>query len=173
MIEQAKFTYSPLGKAFEKQTKTIEDQGKNQISAIKERGKQITESNEVAKNDFKIDRSGASHEKQKEIFNRHVKERAFEFSDIKDKIDPNNLVYIFKTGGNESKDFGNYQMSLKLFEDLRDGNINSKEELKNQASFKSDLSEIKTGGKTSPNQKNTIKNINNFFDLREKIIDFC
>ena len=26
MIEQAKFTYSPLGKAFKKQTKTIEDQ---------------------------------------------------------------------------------------------------------------------------------------------------
>ena len=29
IIEQAKFTYSPLGKAFEKQTKTIEDQAKN------------------------------------------------------------------------------------------------------------------------------------------------
>ena len=29
IIEQAKFTYSPLGKAFEKQTKTIEDQGQN------------------------------------------------------------------------------------------------------------------------------------------------
>ena len=28
IIEQAKFTYSSLGKAFEKQTKTIEDQGK-------------------------------------------------------------------------------------------------------------------------------------------------
>ena len=28
IIEQAKFTYSPLGKAFEKQLKTIEDQGK-------------------------------------------------------------------------------------------------------------------------------------------------
>ena len=27
IIEQAKFNYSPLGKAFEKQTKTIEDQG--------------------------------------------------------------------------------------------------------------------------------------------------
>ena len=27
IIEKAKFTYSPLGKAFEKQTKTIEDQG--------------------------------------------------------------------------------------------------------------------------------------------------
>ena len=29
IIEQPKFTYFPLGKAFEKQTKTIEDQGKN------------------------------------------------------------------------------------------------------------------------------------------------
>ena len=29
IIEQAKFTYSPLGKAFEKQIKIIEDQGKN------------------------------------------------------------------------------------------------------------------------------------------------
>ena len=27
IIEQTKFTYSPLGKAFEKQTKAIEDQG--------------------------------------------------------------------------------------------------------------------------------------------------
>ena len=27
IIEQVKFTYSPLGKAFEKQTKTIKDQG--------------------------------------------------------------------------------------------------------------------------------------------------
>ena len=29
IIEQEKFTYSPLGKTFEKQTKTIEEQGKN------------------------------------------------------------------------------------------------------------------------------------------------
>ena len=48
-IEQAKFTYSQLGKAFEKQTKTIEDQGKNKISAIKESGKQITESTRLLK----------------------------------------------------------------------------------------------------------------------------
>ena len=31
IIEQDRFTYSPLGKAFEKQIKTIEDQGKNLI----------------------------------------------------------------------------------------------------------------------------------------------
>ena len=29
IIERAKFTYSPLGKAFEKQRKKIEDQGEN------------------------------------------------------------------------------------------------------------------------------------------------
>ena len=34
IIGQAKFTYSPLGKAFEKQIKTIEDQGKKQFDAL-------------------------------------------------------------------------------------------------------------------------------------------
>ena len=36
IIEQAKFSYSPLGKAFEKQTKTIEDQGEKQIKPIQD-----------------------------------------------------------------------------------------------------------------------------------------
>ena len=35
IIDQAKFTYSPLGKSFEKQIKTIEDQSKKQIDALK------------------------------------------------------------------------------------------------------------------------------------------
>ena len=35
IIQQAKFNYSPLGKAFEKQTKTIEDQGRKQVHALK------------------------------------------------------------------------------------------------------------------------------------------
>ena len=34
IIEQAKFTYPFLGKAFEKQTKTIKDQGKKQIDTL-------------------------------------------------------------------------------------------------------------------------------------------
>ena len=33
-MQKAKFTYSPLRKAFEKQIKTIEDQGEKQIKAI-------------------------------------------------------------------------------------------------------------------------------------------
>ena len=34
IIEQAKFTYSPLEKAFENQTKIIEEQGQKQAKAL-------------------------------------------------------------------------------------------------------------------------------------------
>ena len=40
------------------------------------------------------------------------------------------------------KDFRNYQNPIELFKDLRDGNINPKEVLRDQINFKSDLSEI-------------------------------
>ena len=43
IIQQAKFTYYPLGKAFEKQIKTIEDQGKKQVKAIQD--KQLVNTN--------------------------------------------------------------------------------------------------------------------------------
>ena len=41
IIEQPKFTYFPLGKAFKKQTKAIEDQGEKQIKAFEKHGKQL------------------------------------------------------------------------------------------------------------------------------------
>ena len=57
----------------------------------------------VARNDFKIDRNGIPHDKQKEIFNELIKEGALKFSSIKDKIDPNNQVYMYATGRNYPK----------------------------------------------------------------------
>ena len=36
IIEQARFTYSPLRKAFEKRIKAIENQGKKQVDALKD-----------------------------------------------------------------------------------------------------------------------------------------
>ena len=36
IIEQARFTFSPLGKALEKQIKTTEDQEKKQVDALKD-----------------------------------------------------------------------------------------------------------------------------------------
>ena len=47
MIEQAKFTYSSLGKAFEKQTKTIKDQGEKQIEAIQDNKGQLANTQEL------------------------------------------------------------------------------------------------------------------------------
>ena len=44
IIKQAKFTYSPLGKAFEKQIKTIEDQGKKQVDALESLKRKAAES---------------------------------------------------------------------------------------------------------------------------------
>ena len=47
MIVQAKFAYSLSGKVFEKHTKTIEEQRKMEMTAIEDRGKQLTESNKL------------------------------------------------------------------------------------------------------------------------------
>ena len=45
IMEQAKFTYFPLGKAFEKQTKTINDQGEKQTKAIRGNKEQLVNIN--------------------------------------------------------------------------------------------------------------------------------
>ena len=78
------------------------------------------------KNGFNINRSELSNENKKEIFNRYKpirkpKEEVLEFSNKRFKINLINLVYIFKTCGDKPKKFRNYQMPLKLFEDLRYG----------------------------------------------------
>ena len=62
IIEQAKFTYSPLGKAFEEQTKTIEEQGKEKADAITNENKKLEA----------LTNKDDDH-KGKEIFNELVK----------------------------------------------------------------------------------------------------
>ena len=44
VIEQVKFTYTPFGKTFKKQIKTIEEQGEKQIKVLEEHGEQIVKS---------------------------------------------------------------------------------------------------------------------------------
>ena len=83
IIEQAKFTYSPLGKAFEKQIKTIEDQGKKQIKAIQD--KQLD--NNV---DYK-DKLLLS--KEREIFKDIYNKRLDKIEELNNKIDYDNLQY--------------------------------------------------------------------------------
>ena len=70
IIEQAKFTSSPLRKTLKKETKIIEDQGKKNIKAIEDHGKQLVESNDLIKKDFNIDINRRKHKEQKNIFNK-------------------------------------------------------------------------------------------------------
>ena len=60
IIEQAKFTYFPLAKAFEKQIKTIEDQGEKQVKALntlKSDNKKLTIEDVIPKSAFVDDES--------------------------------------------------------------------------------------------------------------------
>ena len=64
-------------------------------------------------------------------------------------INPNNLIYKYKTEGISPKDFRNYQETIKLFKYLKEGKLNPKEVLKDQINFKSDLGKIKKGNPKS------------------------
>ena len=85
IIPQTKFAYSPLGKALEKQIKTIEDQGKKQVKAIQD-NKQL-----VNKDDYK-DKLLLS--KEREIFKDIYNKRLDKIEEMNNKINYDDLDYI-------------------------------------------------------------------------------
>ena len=85
---------------------------------------------------FNIDKDCVSLKKQKQILNELVEEKSFEFQNLKEKFNPNNLIYRYKTEGIISKDFSNYQNPIDLIINLRDGNISPWELLKDQINVK-------------------------------------
>ena len=88
IIEQAKFTYSPLGKAFEKQTKTIEDQGEKQIKAIQD--KNFSKSIEA---ETKLDSDDdLDILKEKEIYNELTEEKKTEIKSLDNSVDRDKLI---------------------------------------------------------------------------------
>ena len=70
VVELAKFTYPPLGKALEKPTKMIERQRKaieeRQMKAIEDHEKQLVESIKLIKMDFNLGRVSIPLEEPKE-----------------------------------------------------------------------------------------------------------
>ena len=74
------------------------------------------------------------------------------------------MVYKYKNERISPEDFRNYQNLIELFKDLRDGNINPNEVLKDQINFKSDLIKIKKGNpkSKSKDQISVIQNVENF-----------
>ena len=73
---------------------------------------------------------------KKKIFNELFGERFSEFYNFKKIIDPENLIYQYKSEESSQKDFTNYQKPIDLLQKLRDGIVNPKEVIKNQINFK-------------------------------------
>ena len=117
IIEQAKFTYSPLGKAFEKQIKTIEDQGKKQVDAInlkpKEQTKAIT-----YKSDDDDDDDDDNTPISKEIYDEMLEERMDEILKMSKEINYGKLVYDFK-GPNPSINFAIFGGPMYTYNHLK------------------------------------------------------
>ena len=115
IIEQAKFTYSPLGKAFEKQTKTIKDQGEKQIKAIQ--NKDFNKSIEKSKFDSDDDLAILRH---KEIYNELTEEKKTKIENLDKSVDRNKLMYKYKDKYNTSDvNFGEYSGAIDLINKIK------------------------------------------------------
>ena len=112
IIQQAKFNYSPLGKAIEKQIKTIKDQGEEQVKAIQD--KQIVNIN---KDDYK---DKLLFSKEREIFKDIYNKRLDRIEELNNKIDYNNLKYPVYVTKN-LLDFSELTDPLTLLDKIKKG----------------------------------------------------
>ena len=119
IIEQARFTYSPLGKAFEKQIKTIEDQGKKQVDALNT----LKSDNKITIKKYTYDPNDTPFiSKQKEIFNKLVDERLEKITDLDKKVNSDNLIYRYK-GNTADVKFGKFDKALNIINKIQNGEI--------------------------------------------------
>ena len=144
IIEQAKFTYSPLGKAFEKQIKTIEDQGEKQIDALKDlKPKEQTKPIEDKSN---------NQPKATIIFNELINERKKIMSELYDSIDYNNLNFEY-VGPTKDVIFYEHRDSKELCNAIRNSQMKFNEAKNKQNDFLNKLSNIKIGKKNSKTKR--------------------
>ena len=126
-----------MGKAFEKQTKTIKDQGEKQIKAIQD--KRPIKPMEKFTHGIK---DSPIVLKEKEI-HKKLKEKRFENINNLDKsVDTNKVVFKYK-GNTADEDFSKFDNALDLINKIRDGEIILSEAKDEQAKLKSSMVEIK------------------------------
>ena len=105
-MEQITITYCPLGKAFEKQIKTIEDQEKKQIKQLK-----IKDTLKQLKNMLMMLK--ILHLSQKEILNELVDERREKITDSDKNVNSNDLIHRFKSNTVDVK-FDKFNNALNI-----------------------------------------------------------
>ena len=110
ITEQTKFTYSPLGKTFEKHIKTIEEQGLKQFEALKalkpEENKEPESVEGVFSNNMRTN---------------EIKDEIYGIKQWKDKIKQEDLKYRTK---NYTYDFQQYETIGCFSESIFTGKIN-------------------------------------------------
>ena len=149
IIEQAKFTYSLLGKAFEKQIKAIEDQGKKQVDALE---------NLKPKEETKpIEDKSNNQSKATIIFNELINKRKALMKELYDSVDYNNLKFEY-VGPTKDVSFYEYKDSKELFNAIKNSQIKFSDVKNKQNEFLSKLNNIKIGKKTIE-QKETINHL--------------
>ena len=137
-IEQANFTYSPLRKAFQKQIKTIEDQGEKQVDALKDlKPKEETKPIEGESN---------NESRASTIVNDLINERKNIMSKLFDSVDYNNLKFEY-AGPTKCISFYDYMDSRELFNRIKNSQIKFSEAKNKQNEFLNKLSNIKIGKK--------------------------
>ena len=162
IIQQAKFNYSPLGKALEKQIKTIEDQGKKQVKAIQD-NKQIVNKDDDYKDKLLLSR-------EREIFKDIYNKRLEKIEELNNKIDYNNLIYVV-AGTGDKYSFDDLDYPLTFLNNIKKGEISMEKAIKQQLNFHKYLNLIRIGNKND-NQKRTIANINILYNARNNEIKF-
>ena len=115
IIEQTKFTNSPLGKAFEKQTKTIKDQGEKQIKAIQDNKEQLV--NIINDNDYK---NKLLLSKEREILKNIYNKRLDKIEELNKTIDYNSLKYTVVSTGEEFE-FDKSEDPILFLKDIKKG----------------------------------------------------
>ena len=159
IIQQAKFAYSPLGKALEKQIKTIEDQGKKQVKAIQD-NKQL-----VNKDDFK-DKLLLS--KEREIFKDIYNKRLDKTEELSNKIDYNDLKYV-TINSNTTHNFSDITDPITFPNEIENGKV-SLEEAKNIQQYYLEYLNIIRKGNKNAKQRKTLANINILYSARNNAI---
>ena len=162
IIEEAKFTYSPVGKAFEKQTKTIEDKGEKQIKAIQDNRKQL-----ISDDDYK---NKLLFSKERKIFKDIYNKRLDKIEELNNKIDYDNLKYVVESSGDEYE-FNKIKNPMALLNDIKKGKISIEEAKEQQKDYYNYLNTIRRGNK-SANQRRTLANINIHYNARDSAIKF-
>ena len=108
IIQQAKFTYSPLGKALEKQIKTINDQGEKQVVALE------------SLNDSDKKLTSIKDFITTENLNPEIINEIKRIEEIEKNVDRNKMVY---KGTNETYDFRNFKTIRAFGNEIRNNII--------------------------------------------------